>query len=134
MTGKSPSSPEPGSGLDASLVRTALVEAIRACGKSRAQLADEMSLLTGTEVTVRRLNAFTAASREDYRFPAELLRAFCFATGSFLLLRRLVEQSGFSMITLAERDLLNLGRECLKRDRSTKKVSMLKRRLEGFDL
>jgi hypothetical protein len=124
----------PGSLNDASLVRNAVIESIRECGKSRAQLADEMSRLTGTEVTVRRLNAFTAESREDYRFPAELLRALCIATGSHQLLRCLVAESGFFMISRAENDLLELGREYLKQKRAADHAQLLERRLEGFDL
>jgi hypothetical protein len=37
----------PGSMNDASVIRAALVEAIRKCGKSREQLAEDMSQLTG---------------------------------------------------------------------------------------
>ena len=119
---------------DASMIRAALVEGIRRSGKSREQIADEMSLLTGTEVTVRRLNAFTAESREDYRWPAELDRAFCAVTGCLDLIRCRVELAGFRVISQTEYELLNLGREYLRQRRATDNVSLLERRLAGVEL
>jgi hypothetical protein len=119
---------------DASLVRAALIEGIRKCGKSREIIADEMSALTGTEVTVRRLNAFTAKSREDYRWPAELDRAFCTVTGSWDLLRRRVELSGFRLITESEAELLELGRQYLRRKRANEEAELLEKRLAGMEL
>jgi hypothetical protein len=119
---------------DATAVRSALVESIRRSGKSRETLADEMSSLTGTKVTTRRINAFSAESREDYRFPLELLRAFCFATGDFSLLCRIAELLGLRVIDSTEVDLLELGREMLRQKRSAEKAAMLERRLQGVDL
>ena|ERR1039457_1439761 len=124
----------PGSLNDASVVRAALVDAIRKCGKSRETLAEEMSHLTGTEVTVRRLNAFTAESREDYRFPAELARAFCTATGSYALLRNQIEMAGFRVVTETEFELLRLGREYLRQKRANENVALIEKRLAGVEL
>jgi hypothetical protein len=119
---------------DTTFVRQALVAAIRQCGKSRAQIADEMSQLTATEVTVRRLNAFTAESREDYRFPIELARAFCMATGNYELLFGLVVRSGLHVISDTELELLELGREYLRQKRANDRVQMLEKKLGGIDL
>jgi hypothetical protein len=124
----------PGSLNDASVVRAALADAIRKCGKSRETLAEEMSRLTGTEVTVRRLNAFTAESREDYRFPAELARAFCAATGNYTLLRNQAEMAGFRVVTKTEFELLRLGREYLRQKRANDNVALIERSLQGVDL
>jgi hypothetical protein len=119
---------------DSSFVRESLVSAIRQCGKSRAQIAEEMSELTGTEVTVRRLNAFTAESREDYRFPMDLARAFCAATNNYELLFGIVGRSGLHVITETEMELLRLGREYLRQKRASESVQMLERKLGGLDL
>jgi hypothetical protein len=127
-------SPSPGSLNDTSEVRDCLVEAIRRSGKSRAAIADEMSKLTAAEITVRRINAMTAESREDYSFPAELVRAFCVVTNDFCLLRRLAELSGFRLIDEAEYDLLELGRQYLFQKRSEQQIAMLERKLGGRDL
>jgi hypothetical protein len=124
----------PGSMNDAALVRTALVESIRKCGKSRDTIAEEMSMLTGTEVTVRRLNAFTAESREDFRWPAELDRAFCAVTGCNDLIRGRIELAGLRLITKAEAELLELGREYIRHKQAHEKMEMLERRLAGVEL
>jgi len=124
----------PGSMYDAALVRLALIEAIRKSDKSRETIADEMSSLSGTQVTVRRINAFTAESREDYRFPLELTRAFCVATSDFTLLRRVAEMAGFRLIDVVEADLLELGRESLRQKRASENIALLEKRLQGVDL
>lgn len=124
----------PGSLNDASIVRAGLVEAIRKSGKSREQIAEDMSRLTGTEVTVRRLNAFTAESREDYRFPSELSRAFCVATGDFSLIRNMVEMTGMRVVSETEYEMLRLGREYLRQKRANENVAMLEARLAGVEL
>lgn len=93
-----------------------------------------MSLLTGTKVTERRINAFTAESREDFRFPLELLRAFCVATGDFSLIQQLAESLGLHLITEQESALLDLGREYLRQKRASENVAKLEQRLRGVDL
>jgi hypothetical protein len=119
---------------DAKVVRAALIESIWKSGKSRETIAEQMSILTGTEVTVRRLNAFTAESREDYRWPAELDRAFCTVTGCHELIRCRAELAGFRMITVEESELLELGREYLRQKRANDKVQMLEKRLQGVEV
>lgn len=123
-----------GSINDAGMVRAILVESIKQSGKSRAQIADIMSRLTGTEITERRLNAYTAASREDFSFPIELARAFCMATQDFSLLRHLVEMAGLRVVTRTEFDVLQLGHEYLTQKRAAENMALLEKRLAGGDL
>ena len=124
----------PGTINDAAMIRATLTEAIRKSGKSREQIAESMSRLTGTQVTVRRLNAFTAESREDFRFPLELTRAFCMATEDFTLLRNMIEMAGFRVVTKTEFDVLKLGHEYLTQKRATENMRMLEARLAGKEL
>lgn len=124
----------PGSLNDAALIRATVTEAIRKSGKTRETIAEDMSRLTGTEVTVRRLNAFTAESREDYRFPSELIRAFCIATGNDGLLRNLAQLAGFHLVNETDFQLLQLGREYLKQKRANEKVALLEKGLSGVEL
>jgi hypothetical protein len=126
--------PMPGSMSDATLVRSLIAEVIRKSSKSRAQIAEEMSYLVGREITERMLNGFTADSRDDYRWPGELDRAFCFVTGDDRLLRCRVELSGYVVITNDEFELLELGRQYLIRQRAANKVELLERRLQGVEL
>lgn len=121
----------PGSINDASTIRAMLAESIKRSGKSREQIAETMSRLTGTMVTERRLNAFTAESRESFKFPLELARAFCMATRDFTLLRNVIEMAGFRVITKTEFDVLQLGHEYLTQKRAAENMAMLEARLGG---
>ncbi len=48
--------------------------------KSRETIAEEMSFLTGQEVTIHMINSWAAESH-PHRLPAEMVPAFCEATG-----------------------------------------------------
>lgn len=124
----------PGSLNDSALVRGVLIQSIRKCGKSRAQLAKEITFLSGREITEISLNKFTAESRTDYRWPAELDRAFCRATGDDTLLRCRAELAGFHVINSAEAELLDLGREYLRQKRAAENVAMIEKHLAGLEL
>jgi hypothetical protein len=62
-------------------LRAAVSEALKRCPLSRWQVAGRMSELTGHEITKTMLDSWTAESKEDHRFPAIFLPAFCEATG-----------------------------------------------------
>lgn len=119
---------------DSAVVRAGLVEAIRLSGLSREQIADEMSRLTATSVTVRRLNAFTAESREDFRFPLELVRAFCVVVNDFSLLESVASQANLYLVSETAHDLIDLGREYLKEKRANEKRQLIEKRLQGVEL
>jgi hypothetical protein len=108
---------------DSALVRHVLAESMRRCGKSRQQIAEEMSHLVGRTVTERMLNAFTAESREDHRWPAEFDRAFCAAVGDPWLLRCRAELAGFRVIDPDEATILELGRSYLTRKRAEAEIA-----------
>jgi hypothetical protein len=58
----------------------ALSYALRHAGKSREQIADEMTLYTGDHITVHMINAWVCQSKENHRFPMEYFPAFRKAT------------------------------------------------------
>lgn len=126
--------PLPGSMNDAALIRSIVADAIRKSSKSRAQIAEEMTYLVGREITERMLNGFTADSRDDYRWPAELDRAFCEATGDDRLLRCRVELAGYRVISQQEAEILELGRQYLMRQRAADNLAALEKRLGGVAL
>lgn len=74
--------PVPGSLNIRQQVIAALTSALRHAGKSREQIADEMTLYTGEEITVHMINAWVCQSKENHRFPLEYLPAFRRATDS----------------------------------------------------
>ena len=114
---------------DAPLVRQILIESMRLSNKSRAQIADEMTYLCGRAVTERMLNAFTAESREDHRFPSELERAFCKATGTDRLLKVRAELAGYKVVGQDEQDLIELGRQYFIRKSSEQVIADLMQRI-----
>lgn len=100
---------------------------IRESGKSRAQVADEMSHLAGEDITVSMLDGFTAPTR-DNRFPAEFVSIFCEATGGDAL-AELVMPTTKVLIDRDEADLLDLGQAVrLKKAAAERERKILKRR------
>ena len=124
----------PGSLNDSHMIRVVLADSIRRSGKTREQIAEEMSYLVGREVTARMLYGFTADSKDDYRWPAELDRAFAVATGDDRILKCRVEAAGYKAISGNDIDLLELGRQYLKKKRSEAEIAERERRLEGSEL
>jgi hypothetical protein len=67
--------------------------AIKQAPKSRETLADELTDLTGAEISVHMINNWTAESH-PHHLPAEYLPALCAATGSSEPLKVLNDASG----------------------------------------
>lgn len=119
---------------DVALIRDVIYAAIAKCSKSREQIAEEMTWLVGREVTVRLLNGVTAESQDEYRWNADLDRAFCFVTGDERLLTCRAELAGLHVIDEAGWHLLELGREYLReKDAAANRVA-LEARLRGVHL
>lgn len=120
--------------LDASLnldlaVRKALSAAIRNCGKSRPQIAEDMSRLMGQGISVAILDAFTAESKPAHRFPAAWLAAFCVVTRDTRVLATIVEHAGGKLVTSEEAMLIELARNYLAKKEATEKLESLEGRL-----
>jgi hypothetical protein len=124
----------PGSLNDELLVRNVISAAIKSCGKSREQIAEEMSVLLANRVTARMITAFTTVSKELHRWPGAWDRAFCVAVGNDSLLRCRAEAAGYQLISGDEIQLLELGRQYLRRKRANEEAEMLERRLAGTEL
>jgi hypothetical protein len=123
-----------GSFNDQYLVREVITAAMKRSGKSRAQLADEMSFLVGTVVTERMLNAFAAESREDCKFPLQYARALAEVTGDIRVLICFVEKAGLLVITEEEGKLLELGRQILAEKKAQAEIARLKSEIDGGTL
>jgi hypothetical protein len=120
--------------LDASLnldqaVRGALGAAMKQTDRSRAQIADDISRLTGQKVTLRMLDDFTAESKSGYRFPAAWLAAFCVATRDSRVLQVIVEKCGYRVITPEEAMLIELATNYLTKKKATERLESLETRL-----
>lgn len=62
--------------------RERISEALRNCPLSRYQVAARMSEMVGQDITKTMLDSWTAESKDQHRFPAVFLPAFCEAVGS----------------------------------------------------
>jgi len=74
--------------------RERVSEALRECRLSRYQVAARMSEMVGQDITKTMLDSWTAESKEQHRFPAVFLPAFCEAVGSTEPLRMLGQVVG----------------------------------------
>lgn len=75
------SAPLPGSYDIDKAFREAISGALKACPLSRYHVAARISELVGHDVTKSMIDSWTAESKEQHRFPAIYLPAFCEATG-----------------------------------------------------
>jgi hypothetical protein len=116
---------------DSSVIRGVLIQSIKRSVKTRAAIAEQMEYLLARTITEKMLNAFTAESRDDRRWPAEFDRAFCKATGDNTLLACRAEMAGLHVITDEEKMLLELGRQFLLRNQADEQIALLQRRLHG---
>lgn len=126
--------PAAGALNDDRLIRATISSTIRACTRSRDQIADAMSLLLDTRVTAKMLNSYSSEAMQPNRFPAAWVRAFCKATGDDALLRCCATAAGLVFIEEEEKALLELGREYLRQKRAAEKVKELESKLAGVEL
>lgn len=117
-------------GLDISgRLRHLLSELLKASPLSRYQVAARMSELTGHDISKHQLDAWTADSRDGWRFPLEYMPAFEAALETHAITGWLAELRGCRVLVGADALLAELGRiERAKQDLLAKE-KVLKRRL-----
>lgn len=112
----------PGAGDDDAMVRAVLTDTIKRCAKKRIQIAEELSTSVGRQISEAMLNAFTADSKENHRWPTAWTRAFCQVTGDYRLLRCTAERAGFQLITTKQVHLLQLAEQLIARETSERSL------------
>lgn len=107
-------------------VRRFLSDVIKESPNSAAKIAVRMSELTGQTITEHQLHAWTAPSREGWRFPLEYLPAFEVACDTYAITAWLADVRGGRL--MIGRDALNaeLGRLERTRDEAARKIKQLK--------
>jgi hypothetical protein len=70
----------PGKRCISAQLNFAAKKSLKQAPKSREMIAEEMSFLTGQDVTIHMINSWAAESH-PHRLPAEMVPAFCDATG-----------------------------------------------------
>ncbi|MFN8702907.1 MAG: hypothetical protein ACK5XB_07265 [Rhodospirillales bacterium] len=114
-------------------LRAALSEAVAQSGKSRADIAQEMERALGCDphypISVSTLDAWTAPSRTDWRFPLLYLPAFIEATGATWLLARVAAKSGHQVVTGEAAIGAELGAVMAQQEELREKERELRKRL-----
>ncbi|MBM4395605.1 MAG: hypothetical protein FJ087_07940 [Deltaproteobacteria bacterium] len=94
-------------------IKAALAEDLRRSRYPRDQVADRMAALLAREITQAMLDAWTAPSKPEHRFPTEYLPAFVHATEEHRTLRLLADACGCRVFVpeLVRRDLVRVEEE-----------------------
>ena len=102
------------------------LSSIKDCPLNACQIAARMAELSGSAITEHQLHAWTAPSREGWRFPLEYLAAFESAVETHVITAWLASVRGGQLHI--GRDVLNaeLGRLERLRDDAAKKIKQLK--------
>jgi hypothetical protein len=104
-----PPAPAPGSLDYDTELRGVISQAIKESPHSRAMIAARMSELTGVEISLHMLNAWTAESREQHRFPFAFAAAFEIAAETSALQLLLARKRGSLVLMGAEARDAELG-------------------------
>ena len=126
-----PAAPAPIGGsldYDKELCHT-LANAIDTSGLSRYDIAARMSELSGDDVTKSMLDAWTAASKQEWRFPFKFAAAFEAACGTTCLQELLGRKRGSRILVGEDTLLAEMGRLAIEEQRIKDRRAALKARL-----
>lgn len=79
-------------------------------GEDRHALAATLSRATNLEISKNSLDCWTAPSRTDWRFPAQVLPAFIEATQAMWLLEKIANKCGLVVMTAEDAEMARLGK------------------------
>lgn len=124
-----PRTPRPGA-LDVGCqLRHLLSDLLKACPLSRTEVASRMSELTGQEITKHQLDAWTAESREGWRFPLEYLPAFEVAVDTHEVGAWVADLRGSKLLVGKEALEAQLGKIGRMKDELSRKERALKKQM-----
>lgn len=112
-------------------LRKALSDAITASGRTRAQVADDLTESVGRRVSEPTINAWLADSKEGHRFPAAYLPAFCRAVGSLEPLVILASAAGGHVVDTTTLLLAERARADRDAAEARRRAKLLDRALGG---
>lgn len=110
-------------------LRALLSRVLKECPHSRNQVAARMSDLLGTDVSKFQLDAWTAESREPWRFPLEYVPAFEAACESYALTEWLAEKRGGQVLFGKEALMAELGRLQRQQDDTQRRMKALRKHM-----
>ncbi len=115
-------------------VRRLLANAVKASPLNVSEIAAQMAEFVGAPVTAHQVHAWTAPSREAWRFPLEYLPAFEAAAETHMLTAWLAEVRGGRLSIGREALHAELGRLERQRDEAGRRIRVLKQAMgEGSE-
>jgi hypothetical protein len=121
-----PRNPMPGALAVGSTLRGLISDLLKASTLSRFEVASRMSDLTGQEITKHQLDAWTAESREAWRFPLEYLPALEVALETHVLTAWLAGLRGCKVLVGKEALDAEIGKLDRLREDAAKRIRQLK--------
>jgi hypothetical protein len=107
-------------------VKEALRVALRSCGLSRETVADELTRLTGENISIHQINNWAASGKGDRSIPLEQLAALTLVTGDSGLVRAALGSSGWTVLRPEDLPFYELGRlTAEERERSRRRKEIL---------
>jgi hypothetical protein len=117
------------SSIDAA-VRSIVSEGLKRSPLSRELVAGRMSEILGVSISKAQLDAWSAESKENHRFPVVYVHAFCLAAGDYALMRYMAEMCGGYFVQGEESVDFAIGRateEVKRLQKSIRNLRALKR-------
>lgn len=110
-------------------LRALLSSILKDCPHSRYQVAARMSELLGCDLSKHQLDAWTAESREPWRFPLEYVPAFEAACESNALTEWLVLKRGGQVLFGKEALMAEMGRLQRLHDDNQRRIKALRKQM-----
>jgi len=111
-------------------VRAIISDSLKRSPLSRYEVAARMSEILGVEITKSQIDAWSAESKENHRFPFVYTASFCMATGDKTLVRYMAQLCEGYFIEGREALHLELGRIEEQKAELQKKESLIRETLE----
>jgi len=102
-------------------IKDSLVSAMKGCGLSRDIIAEELSRLTGHDISVHHLNHWAAPSKEDRPTPLHFLAALTKITGNAALAEAALDGTGYKLLTPDQVVFYEIGKDEVEKRKQAKK-------------
>jgi len=102
-------------------VKDGLNRSLKECGLSREIIADELSRLTGHDISVHQINNWAAPSKEDRPTPLHFLAALTKITGNAALAEAALDGTGYKLLTPDQVVFYEIGKDEVEKRKQAKK-------------
>jgi hypothetical protein len=110
-------------------VKEALGLALKACGLNREIVADELTRLTGQNVSIHTLDNWASPAKADRCLPLEMAGALAVITGDIRIIQAAVEAAGYLVLDQEGAAIYEYGKMCAEDEERAKLKRALKERI-----